>query len=71
MVDIEIRDCLIAKVRREYEGIGTMTAGQRVTGTSYKDLRSGASDDDVITCPTVKYLMDVVSAMNGRVGSPT
>jgi hypothetical protein len=40
MVDIEIRDCLVAKVRREYKRIGTMTAGQRVTGTSNKDLRS-------------------------------
>ena len=71
MVNIEIRDCLIAKVRREYEVIGTMTAGQRVTGTSNKDLRSGASDDRVITCPTIEYLFDVVSTINRRVGSPT
>ena len=71
MVGIEIRDCLVAKVRREYKCIGTMAAGQRVTETSNKYLRSGASNDHVITCPTIEYLFDVVSTINRRVGSPT
>jgi hypothetical protein len=58
-VDIEIRDCLTTKVRREYKGIGTMGAGQCVTQTSNKYLRSSASDDHVITGPTIEYLFDV------------